>query len=101
MFKNLFSCIKTLFQSYDKLKVIHGLSLSIKILAIIPMGVCHHCTTEVKESKDSVNYQHCLLIGVVSLDKSLFYKECKVLALDWQVIPRHLFVQPLIYENQD
>lgn len=23
-------------------------------------------------------------------------KECKVLALDWQVIPRHLFVQPLI-----
>ena len=25
-----------------------------------------------------------------------FCKECKVLALDWQVIRRHLFVQPLI-----
>ena len=43
MFKNLFTCIKTLFQSYDKLKVIRGLSLR-KILAIIPMCVCHHCT---------------------------------------------------------
>lgn len=38
MFKNLFTRFKTLFQSYDKLKVIHGLCLS-KILAIINSNV--------------------------------------------------------------
>ena len=97
MFKNLFTCIQTLFQSYDKLKVIHGLCLS-NILVIKFRCVCATTVqTEAKESKHSVNYQHCLLLGVVSLDKSpFFYKECKVLALDWQVIPRHLFVQPVM-----
>ena len=47
----------------------------------------------------TIIYQHiCLLSGVIknSLDKELLFKEYKVLIFNWQVIPRHVFVQPLL-----
>ena len=48
----------------------------------------------------TIIYQHCLHLGVVSLDKSLLFKECKIVIFNWQVIPRHMFVQPLIHVDK-
>ena len=95
MFKNLFTCIQTLFQSYDKLKVIHGLCLS-NILAIKFQCVCATTVqTDAKESKHSVNYQHCLLLGVVSWDKSFIFTRN---ATFWPYTGR-LFLDTCLYNH--
>ena len=80
------------FQSYGKLKVIPWLSQK---QLICPVCVCHHCTNR-GHWETTIIYQRCLHLGVVSLDKSPLFKECRIVIFNWQVIPRHMFVQPLI-----